>query len=86
MAAADSSLDFFSKRRLRSVQLQDPITLATLKHAGFGWIRRYNPHLDFVLRDPTLGCIVEVTRAWDLGCVPIDSPAAKKLIRRLCYF
>ena len=78
--------DFYSKRRLLSTDLQDPITLATLKNEGFGWIRRYNLHLDYVLRRPSVGCIVEITKAWDLGCVPIDSPAAKKLIRRICYF
>ena len=81
-----SLLDFYSKRRLHSITLQDPITLAELKNEGFVWIRRYHRHLDFVLRDPTLGCVVEVTKAWDIGCVPIDSPAAKKLIRRICYF
>jgi hypothetical protein len=78
--------DFYSKRRLLSIQLQDPITLAELKNVGFVWIRRHHRHLDFVLRNPTLGCVVEVTKAWDIGCVPIDSPAAKKLIRRICYF
>jgi hypothetical protein len=79
-------LDFFSKKRMRSTVLQDPVILAALKNEGYVWIRRYNVRLENVLRDPTLGCIVEVMKMRDMGCERIESAAAKKLIYRLCYF
>ena len=78
--------DYYSKKRMLTQDLQDPAIFLLLKTLGFVWIRRYNPHLDSVLRTPTLGCWVELFKVEDIRCVHIDSPQAKKLINRLCYF
>ena len=79
-------LNFFSKRRYLSIELNDPIMISNLKNNGFCWIRRHNKQLFSVLRFPTVGCILEVSKEWDIGYVPIDSPTGKKLIQRICYF
>jgi hypothetical protein len=78
--------DYYAKKRLLSRDLQDPRIVLLLQTLGFNWVRRYNPPLNSVLRMPTVGCWVEVLKVEDVGCVYIESPEAKKLINRICYF
>lgn len=54
---------------------------------GFKYIRRHDERAFYqLLRDPILGCKVEVYQIPYHGTVPIDSPAGKKIINRICYF
>ena len=78
--------DYYSKRLMRTHDMQDPTSILLLKTLGFCWIRRYIQPLNSFLRTPTLGCWVELFKVEDIRCVHIDSPQAKKLINRLCYF
>ena len=54
---------------------------------GFAWIRRLdNRRFEQIVRNPTVGCMVELCVLEHVGCVPLDSPAAKKMLTKLCYF
>jgi hypothetical protein len=76
----------FSRMEISTRELQRPEVLAAVKAKGFSWIRRRNPPFDSITRDPTVGCFVELFSLQHPGCVALDSPAAKKLINRVCYF
>jgi hypothetical protein len=72
--------------RTTTVELRDPIVLQGYLDRGFIYIRRLHYNYNHILRTPTDGCPVELTKAQDFGSMLIDSPTARKLIRRLCYF
>ena len=72
--------------RTTTVELRDPEVLKKHLDNGFVFIRRLHYNYNHILRTPTDGCPVELTRLQDVGSFPLDSPAARKLIRRLCYF
>ena len=78
----------FRMKRISSADLYyNQEFLEDLKADGFKHIRRYDERLFHdVLRRPTVGCMVEVFQIPYCRTVPIDSPAGKKLINRLCYF
>ena len=81
----DSYSAVFKKTIVHTVELQDPFILADYKAQGFNWIRpRYRASLDAALRNPIIGSFVELLVLEDVGCMYIDSPAAKRLIRRVC--
>lgn len=69
-----------------TVNLRDPLVLQDYIDRGFVYIRRLHYNYNHILRNPTDGCNVELTKLQDVGSILIDSPAARKLIRRLCYF
>jgi len=69
-----------------TVELRDPLVLNYHMDNGFIYIRRLHYNYNHILRSPTDGCNVELTRYRDVGSIPIDSPQARKLIRRICYF
>lgn len=76
----------FEKRRYHSSELQKKDLYNALLNSGFLWIRKYNERsFEHTLRNPTLGCIVEVLKFPDVGCIPLDSYKARQLIRKLCY-
>lgn len=79
-------IDMFAKKRLLTTDLRRPEVSEWLRYNGYVWIRRYYPPFDSIIRNPTVGGWVDVFKVWDLGCVPIDSRAGQKIIRRLCYF
>lgn len=77
----------FRMIRVNSTQLRDPHTIDRLLEEGFLWVRRYNPqHFHQIVRNPTLGCTLELCVLQHPGCVPLLSKKAEKMIRRLCYF
>ena len=79
--------DVFRIKRITTPELKDPATMEALRKQGYDWIRRLNPHrFDQIVRCPTVGCTVEVSVLQHPGCIPIDSPQAKKMINRICYF
>ncbi len=77
----------FSMRRLNTSDLKNKEYLDDLILKGFIWIRQYhNRHFEDIVRNPTVGCIVEVFRVRYPNCVEINSKYGKKLINKLCYF
>jgi hypothetical protein len=75
----------FGMRRVYSVDLQDDLMRKAYYEAGFKWVRKYNGRsFEQTLRTPTLGCILEVVVYNDIGCVPLYSRQANKLIWKLC--
>ncbi len=79
--------DHFRCTRVWSQELKDPWTLAGFKAQGFLWVRRLD-HRRFeqIVRQPTVGCLLELCVLQQVGCVPIGSRQAKKWIQRECYF
>jgi hypothetical protein len=72
---------------VKSYDLQNPRTLEYYRAQGFHWIRRSEqPHYNLFMRDPTIGCFVELKTHRDLRCAHLDTPKAKKLIRTQSYF
>jgi len=67
-------------------ELRDPLVLNYYLDQGFLYIRRLHYNYNHILRSPTDGCNVELTKHMDIGSIPINSPRARKLIRRICYF
>jgi hypothetical protein len=67
-------------------ELRDPLVLRYYLDQGFLYIRRLHYNYNHILRTPTDGCNVELTKQRDLGSMPLDSPKARKLIRRISYF
>ena len=79
--------DYFRKVWITTSELKKPGVLAKYKKQGFIWIRKLNnKRFENIVRNPTIGCTVELFFLYDTGCVPIDSPQSKKLINKLCYF
>jgi hypothetical protein len=72
--------------RLETPALRDPILLQKYVALGYCYIRRLNYNYHHIMREPTDGCMVELTKYRELGSIPIDSVKARKLIRRVSYF
>ena len=68
-------------------ELKDPKILNYYKECGFTFIRRHSP-VEFkdILRNPTIGCIVELFLQENTRCVSIDSIEARKMINKDSYF
>jgi hypothetical protein len=82
-----SYLDHFRCKPYWSQDLLCPEVMAHVQEQGFKWIRRIDSRrFEHIVRNPTVGCMVEVCFLRHVGCVPIDSSAAKKMLRKLCYF
>lgn len=83
--AIKSSL--FKYKKINSYLLQNKLILNGLIAEGYCWIRQY-AHSNFneIIRNPTVGCIIELYTTEYTGTVPIDSKEGKKLIHKLCYF
>jgi hypothetical protein len=69
-----------------TVEIRDPIILKHHIDNGFLFIRRLHYNYNHILRGPTNGCNVELTKIQDWGSILIDSPAGRRLIKRICYF
>jgi hypothetical protein len=76
----------FKSTRVHSVELQNPLILQYYIQNGFKYIKRHERHFDFIVRNPTIGCMLELSYQNYPFSVPIDSPAARKMINKLCYF
>ena len=77
---------YASLARTTTVNLRDPAVLQAYIDAGFLHIRQIHFNYNKILRGPTNGCYVELTRNETVSSLPIQSRAAKKLINRLRYF
>lgn len=69
-----------------TAELRDPDLLNYYLDNGFVYIRRLHYNYNHILRSPTDGCNVQLTKQQDIGSIPLDSPKARKLIRRISYF
>jgi hypothetical protein len=78
----------FKMKRVHSIDLRNNRDfLENLKADGFRYIRRHDDKaFDQLLRNPTMGCIVELYQIPLYRSVRIDSPAGRKIINRICYF
>ena len=73
--------------RIGTYKLRNPDCLRYYLMMGYTHIRRVNFNkFEDILRDPTIGCVVELFRHNDVGCVSIHSIKARKLIRKISYF
>jgi hypothetical protein len=63
-----------------------PGALDIYKNKGYTYIRQVHRAYHLITRNPSVGCIVELSFYKDIGSHPIDSPKGRKLIRRICYF
>ena len=72
--------------RITTPELRNEFMLNLYIQRGFKYIRRLHYNYNYILREPTDGCLVELTKRQDVGSIPIQSAAAKKLIRRVAYF
>lgn len=81
-------MDFYSRMFKRCIvytgDLQDPAFMAEMRAQGFVWLRPHHRPFDRALRNPIIGSYVELLVLEDVGCVYIDSPAARRIIRRVC--
>lgn len=70
-----------------SQDLLDPTIMKVAKEQGFAWIRRVHfRKFERIVRNPTIGCMVELCILQQPGCIPLDSPAAQKMLKKVCYF
>lgn len=82
-----SYADHFRCKPFWSQDLLNPTTLEIARKQGFQWIRRLDKrHFHQIVRNPTVGCMVELCVLQQPGCIPLDSPAAQKMLKKLCYF
>ena len=69
-----------------SRDLKDPVVLEMYRKKGYLYVRQAHRPYNSILRKPTIGCLIEFTFFKGIGCHLIDSPKARKLIRRSYYF
>ncbi len=78
--------DLFSMIIITTKELQDKRVLESILQKGFLYIRRRNLKYNQILREPTIGCWVELFKVRQTDCVPIESVQGKKIIKRINYF
>ena len=83
---AEQYRNSFRITRTTTTELKNPETLAKYKNDGFLYIRKLNYNYNKIMREPTVGCYVELSFLEEVGSFQIDSPRARKLINRLSYF
>ncbi len=75
------------KAIVHSVNLRNKKTIDYYKNKGLQWLTRHDIRkFPTMLRNPYLGCMVELSSKPSLYTVHIDSKEAKKIINRDCYF
>jgi hypothetical protein len=80
-------LSHLEKRIVHSSTLRSEVTIDYYKKKGLQWLKRVETKsYPQILRNPTMGCTVELTSKPTLYTVHIDSKEAKKIIARECYF
>jgi hypothetical protein len=79
--------DAFRRTTAITYDLKSPWILADYKRRGYYWIRRDTDRtFRQIVRNPTIGCHVELFVRPYPGTVHIDSAEARRLINRLNYF
>ena len=76
----------FGMKTMLSTDLQNKALYDALVADGFKWIKqKHNLHFDRIVRNPTIGRWVEISRSPQPLSVEITSSKGKKLINKLCY-
>jgi len=63
-----------------------PEVLDMYKKKGYKYIRQIHRPYNHILRIPSTGCIVELSEFKDVHSHLLESPKARKLLRRISYF
>lgn len=83
------SLDYgriFGVKVMLSTDLQNKEIYNALVADGFMWIKqKHNEHFHKIVRNPTIGRWVELSRSRQPYSVEITSSKGKILINKLCY-
>jgi hypothetical protein len=75
------------RKRVFTSELKNNERIEYYRNQGFHWIKRIeNKNFKQIIRNPTIGCYVELTTIYRYGTVPINSYIGKKIITKLCYF
>jgi hypothetical protein len=75
------------KAIVHNTKLRSKTALDYYKNKGLQWLKRVETKsYPQILRNPTMGCTVELSSKPTLYTVHIDSKEAKKIIYRECYF
>ena len=76
----------FGVKLVFSTDLQNKETYNNLINDGFTWIKqKHNTHFDRIVRFPTVGRWLLLSRTADVGYVSITSSEGRHLINKLCY-
>ena len=87
MSEATRYANLFRRKQIYTYELQkNPLMLELLCMAGFHWVRRVPQSYNKVLRQPTIGCLVEFHARPYPGTIEVDSLAGQRLLWRSCYF
>jgi len=71
--------------RMPSAMLQKNDILERLHMENLVWIRPVHHAWENTLRNPVVGCILDIRRYPDAGFVHVDTLAGRKLIRNVCF-
>ena len=69
-----------------TMDLVKPGVLSRYTNMGYTYIKQVHRPYKFITREPSVGCIVELTCHREVGSHLIDSSKGRKLIRRISYF
>jgi hypothetical protein len=76
----------FHVRRFRTYDLQKPGVLATVMALGYRYVRRSVKDYVDIVRNPTMGCIVEMSYVPMPYFMPLTSREGQRLVKCLSYF
>ncbi len=76
----------FGRMELTTTDLQNEAIFEDCIRRGYIWIKRLERRFERIVREPTVGCRVELFTLQHPGCVELRSEKAKKLIQKVCYF
>ncbi len=80
-------LQIFCVKTLYSSELRNKDKYNKYREQGFCWIKqKHYDNFKNILRFPTLGCRVEISKSPAPGFIPICSRKGKRIINKLCYF
>jgi hypothetical protein len=82
-------LEMFRVKRFWSHELSNNPDLLyhLMVNEGFQYIRRVErQHFRDIVRNPTVGCMVEVSVTRYPGCISLTSPKALQMLKKVCYF
>jgi len=72
--------------RVETTELQQPGEVARYRSLGFYWLRKSVIPFVESLRNPVVGCYVDLFLQRQVDTIPIDSARARDLIHRIAPF
>ena len=73
--------------QVQTYDLQNPVTLNYYRALGYNWIRRVEiKNFNVYLREPTIGCLVELSRHKQVRSADLYTQKALRLINTQNYF